>query len=83
MAETKLTDREQQTLEHLRRSEEQKMGLAGAAYLTNWLMLTLGPRKAREVLLLGEVIDGVEAVRIGLMNKAVPPEQLAQAGEFA
>lgn len=60
---------------------EQKMGLAGAAYLTSWCMLTLGPRKARELLLLGEVIDGTEAARIGLVNKAVPPEQLAQAGE--
>lgn len=60
---------------------EQKMGLAGAAYLTSWLMLNLGPRKAREVLLLGEVIDGNEAARVGLVNKAVPPEELAQAGE--
>jgi enoyl-CoA hydratase len=60
---------------------EQKMGLAGAAYLTSWLILTLGPRKAREMLLLGDVMDGVEAARIGLVNKAVPPEELAQAGE--
>ncbi|WP_263144919.1 enoyl-CoA hydratase/isomerase family protein [Pseudomonas sp. RIT-PI-AD] len=60
---------------------EQKMGLAGAAYLTSWNILAMGPRKAREMLLLGEVVDGEEAARIGLINKAVAPEELAAAGE--
>ncbi len=60
---------------------EQKMGLAGASYMTSWLILTLGARKARELLLLGEVLSGEEAARIGLVNKAVPPEELAAAGE--
>lgn len=60
---------------------EQKMGLAGAAYLTTWNILAMGPRKAREMLLLGEVVDGEEAARIGLVNKAVPPDQLEAAGE--
>jgi len=60
---------------------EQKMGLAGAAYLTSWLILALGQRKAREMLLLGEVMGGEEAVRIGLFNRAVPPDQLDAAGE--
>lgn len=60
---------------------EQKMGLAGAAYLTSWNILAMGPRKAREMLLLGDVIDGTEAARIGLINKAVPPQELLDAGE--
>ncbi len=60
---------------------EQKMGLAGATYVTSWLILALGPRKARELTLLGDVISGEEAARIGLVNKAVPPEELEAAGE--
>jgi enoyl-CoA hydratase len=60
---------------------EQKMGLAGAAYLTSWNILAMGPKKARELLLLGEVVNGIEAERMGLVNKAVPAGQLAEAGE--
>lgn len=60
---------------------EQKMGLAGAAYLTSWNILAMGPKKARELLLLGEVVNGIEAERMGLVNKAVPAAQLAEAGE--
>ncbi|WP_326522829.1 enoyl-CoA hydratase/isomerase family protein [Sphingomonas sp.] len=60
---------------------EQKMQLAGATYNTTWLILALGPRKARELTLLGETVDGVEAARIGLVNKAVPSEDLVAAGE--
>jgi enoyl-CoA hydratase len=36
----------------------------------------IGPGKARELLFTGEYIDGVEAQRIGLVNRAVPAEQL-------
>lgn len=60
---------------------EQKMGLAGATYLTSWIILALGPRKAREMLLLGDVVSGTTAADIGLVNKAVPPDELAAAGE--
>jgi enoyl-CoA hydratase len=36
----------------------------------------IGPGKARELLFTGEYIDGVEAQRIGLVNRAVPLENL-------
>jgi enoyl-CoA hydratase len=36
----------------------------------------VGPGKARELLFTGEYIDGVEAQRIGLVNRAVPAEKL-------
>ena len=38
----------------------------------------IGPGKARELLFTGEYIDGVEAQRIGLVNRAVPAEKLMQ-----
>jgi len=48
-------------------------GGVSAMPLWNWL---LGLRKAKELLLTGKLIDGREAERIGLVNVAVPPEQL-------
>jgi len=60
---------------------EQKMMLAGAAYMTTFNILAMGPRKAREMLLLGTSVNGEEAAAQGLVNKAVPPEELAAAGE--
>ena len=38
----------------------------------------IGPGKARELLFTGETIDGVEAQRIGLVNRAVPAEKLME-----
>jgi enoyl-CoA hydratase len=38
----------------------------------------IGPGKARELLFTGEYIDGAEAQRIGLVNRAVPAERLME-----
>ncbi len=38
----------------------------------------IGPGKARELLFTGDYIDGVEAQRIGLVNRAVPTERLME-----
>jgi enoyl-CoA hydratase len=44
----------------------------------------IGPGKACELLFTAEPIDGVEAERIGLVNRAVPPERLMdEARELA
>ena len=60
---------------------EQKLGLSGAAYFDAWEMMTLGVRKARELLLLAEVWTAAEALANGLVNKVVPLAELEEAGE--
>jgi cyclohexa-1,5-dienecarbonyl-CoA hydratase len=43
----------------------------------------LGPRKALEMVLIGDRIRAAEALQLGLVNKVVPPEELrAAADEF-
>lgn len=61
---------------------EQKFGLSGAAYFDAWEIMTLGARKARELLLLGEVWPAEEALANGLVNKVVPLGDLARQGEI-
>ncbi len=60
---------------------EQKLGLSGAAYFDAWEIMTLGARKARELLLLAEVWSAEEAAANGLINKVVPRAELEEAGE--
>lgn len=38
----------------------------------------IGERRARELILTGEIIDASEAMRLGLINYVVPPAQLVQ-----
>ena len=38
----------------------------------------IGERRARELILTGEIIDAAEALRLGLVNYVVPPAQLEQ-----
>jgi enoyl-CoA hydratase len=60
---------------------EQKLGLSGAAYFDAWEIMTLGARKARELLLLAEIWSAEEARANGLVNKVVPLAQLEKCGE--
>ncbi|ODU07013.1 MAG: hypothetical protein ABS81_02655 [Pseudonocardia sp. SCN 72-86] len=55
---------------------EQRLGLAGNTWHLNTQILKYGPKKARELLLLGDEFDGAEAERIGLVNRAVAAGEL-------
>ena len=56
--------------------KEQRLAFGGNTWSLNAEILTYGPKKARELLLLGEEFDGKEAERIGVVNKSVPMEDL-------
>ena len=60
---------------------EQKLGLSGAAYFAAWEIVNMGPRKARELLLMADVWDAPTALANGMVNKVVPLESLQEAGE--
>jgi len=60
---------------------EQKLGLSGAAYFAAWEMMAMGPRKARELLLMADVWDAQTCLANGLVNKVVPRASLSDAGE--
>ncbi len=57
---------------------EQRFGFGGSTFMLNLEMILIGPKKAREMALLGELIDGKEAERIGYVNKAVPLDKLEE-----
>lgn len=57
--------------------------VAGDGGAVIWPLL-IGPARAKEFLMRGHLITGAEAARIGLVNYAVPPEQvLPKAREIA
>ncbi|MGE0230548.1 MAG: enoyl-CoA hydratase/isomerase family protein [Flavobacteriaceae bacterium] len=60
---------------------EQRLGLSGAAYFDAWEIMTLGARKARELLLMAEVWTAEEALAAGLVNRVVPLKDLNEVGE--
>jgi enoyl-CoA hydratase/carnithine racemase len=63
---------------------ETRFGLMPDMGATVRLPRIVGEARARELILLGEVIDAAEALRIGLANRVVPGENLdAAAAEFA
>ncbi|MFO8102135.1 MAG: enoyl-CoA hydratase/isomerase family protein [Dehalococcoidia bacterium] len=55
---------------------EQRLGFSGSGSQVALLMATIGIKRALGMLLTGAKISGEEAARIGLVNKAVPPEKL-------
>jgi len=55
---------------------EVKLGLMPAAGGTVRLPRLIGPGRAKEFLYFGDRIDGKEALRIGLVNRTVSPDQL-------
>jgi enoyl-CoA hydratase/carnithine racemase len=61
------------------RFPEVGLGLSVTGGLTKLLPLFVGPVKAKELLLLGEAIDAQEALRLGLVNRVVPPGELTAA----
>jgi len=61
-----------------------KVGLAGDYGGSYFLTHLVGAAKARELYFTADVITGAEALALGIVNKAVPAEELAQvAGEYA
>ena len=52
------------------------LGILGGGGATVRLARRVGPAKAKEIAFMGDVIDGKEAWRIGLANKAFPPSEL-------
>ena len=49
----------------------------GVTSMPLWITY-LGERKAKELLMTSKLVDGKEAERIGLVNKAVPPDKLEE-----
>jgi len=57
---------------------EQRIGFAGSGLNLIPLFLHVGIRRARELVLRGNIISGKEAAEIGLVNKAVPADKLEE-----
>jgi enoyl-CoA hydratase/2-(1,2-epoxy-1,2-dihydrophenyl)acetyl-CoA isomerase len=58
---------------------ETRYGILPDMGATIWLPPLIGDGRAREMILLGEVIDAAEALRIGLANRVVPADDLDDA----
>jgi enoyl-CoA hydratase len=51
--------------------------VAGDGGTVIWPLL-LGPLRAKEFLMTGDLVNGIQAAEMGLVNRAVPPEQLRE-----
>ena len=60
---------------------EAQRGMFFTAGCTGRLVNLIGPAKAKELIMLCEVIDADESLRIGLVNKVVPHEELMNKTE--
>jgi enoyl-CoA hydratase len=60
---------------------ETGVGLFSTGGVTHFLPRTVGLAKAKELLMIGELFDGREAARLGLVNRAVPRDQVLPAAE--
>ena len=61
---------------------EQRLGFSGSGVgTTAHLMLAIGIKRARELLLTGRVMSGTEAAAIGLVAKSVPLDKLEEEVE--
>jgi enoyl-CoA hydratase len=59
----------------------QRLGLAGNTWHLNTQILMYGPKRARELMLLGEEFDGPRAAAMGLVNRSVPEADLESTVE--
>lgn len=57
---------------------EQRLGFAGMSSTFPILMMSVGLKRAMELLLTGRQLSGAEAAEIGLVNKAVPVDRLEE-----
>ena len=55
---------------------DQRLAFGGSSFLLIKQFLSMGTKKARELLLTGRLVDGNEATQIGIANKAVPVDRL-------
>lgn len=55
---------------------EQRLGASGTMWTLPLVILHCGPKKARELMLLGRDFSAEEAERLGLINKVVAPDKL-------
>jgi len=61
-----------------------RIGASGDLGCAYYLQQLVGPTKARELLMLSDKVDAAEALRIGLVSKVFPDEELnAQTMAFA
>lgn len=60
---------------------EQRMGFGGSGPDFPILVMTIGLKRAMEILLTGRYLSGEEAAAIGLVNKAVPRNELEEEVE--
>ncbi|MCX8205132.1 MAG: enoyl-CoA hydratase/isomerase family protein [Candidatus Nezhaarchaeota archaeon] len=55
---------------------EVKLGMMPGLGATQRLAMLLGPKRAKELLMTGRLLSAEEAVEVGLINRAVPREEL-------